>query len=80
MQPWRRCPQSLRERVIRFFVQHCTYPAGHKTFCILMERLAEELNDSRLNVSRVLNLLQEERLLELHRGRIEIPQLEHLLM
>ena len=80
MQPWRRCPQSLRERVIRFFVQHCTYPAGHKTFCILMERLAEELNDSRLNVSRVLNQLQEERLLELHRGRIEIPQLEHLLM
>ena len=45
-----------------------------------MERLAEELNDSRLNVSRVLNRLQAEGLLELHRGRIDIPQLERLLM
>ena len=45
-----------------------------------MERLAEEVNDSRLNVSRVLNRLQETGMLELHRGRIEIPQLERLLM
>ena len=78
--PWRRCPQSLRERVVRFFVQHCVYPAGPKSFHILMTRLAEELNDSRLNVSRALNMLQGEGLLELHRGRIEIPQLERLLM
>ena len=79
-QPWRRCPQSLRERTIRFFIRHCTYPAGHKTFHILMERLAEELNDSRLNVSRVLNELQTDGLLELYRGRVEIPQLERLMM
>lgn len=78
--PWRRCPQSLRERVVRFFVQHCIYPAGPKLFHILMTRLADELNDSRLNVSHVLNQLQDEGLLELHRGRIEIPQLERLLM
>jgi predicted transcriptional regulator len=45
-----------------------------------MERLAEEVNDSRLNVSRVLNRLQTMGLLELHRGRIEIPQVERLLM
>jgi predicted transcriptional regulator len=45
-----------------------------------MERLAEEVNDSRLNVSRVLNQMQEAGMLELHRGRIEIPQLERLLM
>lgn len=77
---WRCSPQSLRERVIRFFFQHSLYPAGHKTFHILMERLAEEVNDSRLNVSRVLNRLQETGMLELHRGRIEIPQLERLLM
>lgn len=45
-----------------------------------MERLAEEVNDSRLNVSRVLNRMQEAGVLELHRGRIEIPQFERLLM
>lgn len=77
---WRRNPQTLRERIVRFFFLHSLYPAGPKTFHILMERLAEEVNDSRLNVSRALNRMQEAGLLELHRGRIEIPQLEHLLM
>ena len=77
---WRRSPQSLQERVVRFFFLHTLYPAGPKTFHILMERLAEEVNDSRLNVSRVLNRLPTMGLLELHRGRIEIPQVERLLM
>lgn len=77
---WRRSPQSLQERVVRFFFLHTLYPAGPKTFHILMECLAEEVNDSRLNVSRVLNRLQTMGLLELHRGRIEIPQVERLLM
>ena len=79
-QLWWRCPHTLRERAIRFLSQHCIYPAGPKTFYILMEKLAEELNDSRLNVSRVLNQLQREGLVELHRGRVDIPQMERLLM
>lgn len=79
-QLWRTPSRTLRDRVIRFFVSHCSYPAGSKTFFILMERLALELNDSRLNVSRVLNQLQHDGLVELHRGRIVIPQLERLLM
>ena len=69
---WRRSPLSLRERIVRFFFQHTLYPAGPKTFHILMERLAEEVNDSRLNVSRALNRMQETGVIELHRGRIEI--------
>ena len=77
---WRRNPLSLRERIVRFLFLHTLYPAGPKTFHILMERLAEEVNDSRLNVSRTLNRMQETGVLELHRGRIEIPQLERLLM
>jgi CRP-like cAMP-binding protein len=77
---WRHLPQSLNDRVVRFFAQHCIYPAGPKTFYILMNRLADELNDSRLNVSRVLNALQHEKKVILHRGRVEIPLLEHLLM
>jgi CRP-like cAMP-binding protein len=78
--PWRHLPQSLDDRVVRFFAQHCIYPAGPKSFYILMNRLAEELNDSRLNVSRVLNALQYEKKVVLHRGRVEIPLLERLLM
>lgn len=79
-QLWLRCPKDLRGRVIRFPVSHCLYPAGQKTFFVLMEHLAVELNDSRLNVSRVLNQLQREGLVELHRGRVVVPQLERLLM
>lgn len=79
-QPWRRYPQSLRERLVRFFVQHSVYPAGPKMFHILMNQLAGELNDSRLNVSKVLNEMKRENLVILHRGRIEIPLLERVLM
>ena len=78
-QAWTRPPQSLEERVIRFLVQHSTYPAGHKVFNILMTRLADEVNDSRLNVSRVLNEMQHKGMILLGRGKIDIPQLERLL-
>ena len=66
--------------MVRFFVQHSIYPAGSKTFFILMNRLAAELNESRLEISRTLNEMQDEGLLTLHRGRVEIPSLEHMLM
>jgi CRP-like cAMP-binding protein len=79
-QPWRRSPETLRQRIIRFFVDHCLYPAGPKQFRMLMTQLAQEVGDSRLDVSRVLNALQTEGLLHLRRGIIEIPSLEHLLM
>jgi hypothetical protein len=65
---------------VRFFFSHCLYPAGPKTFYVLMTQLAQELNDSRLDVSRALNEMQADRLLTLHRGRIEIPMIERLLM
>ena len=79
LQLWRRVTVSLQERISRFFIQRCAYPAGPKVFNILMERLAEELNDSRLNVSRALNQMQRDGLIELHRGRVVIPQLERLM-
>lgn len=79
-QVWRRTPQSLGDRIVRFLLDHSVYPAGPKTVFILMERLAAELNDSRLNVSRALNDMQQRGLLRLHRGRIEVFSLEHLLM
>ena len=78
--PWRRASASLRERVVRFMLDHSVYPAGHKEIRILMTRLALEVGDSRLDVSRVLNQMQAESLVELHRGRIVVPSLERLFM
>ena len=44
-----------------------------------MEDLAEEICDSRLNVSRALNAMQDEGLIRLGRGSIHIPQVEMLI-
>ena len=77
---WRRAPLTLADRVARFFTDHTVYPAGRKEIFILMKRLALEVNDSRLDVSRVLNDMQQQGMLQLHRGRIVIPSLERLFM
>lgn len=72
-------PKTLEDRIIRFFESHCLRPAGEKTFCIKMTRIAEELNDSRRDISKALNHLKGEGLLELYRERIHIPALEKLI-
>lgn len=77
---WRSAPHSLSDRITRFFFSRCLYPAGPKTFYILMTQIAAELNDSRLDISHTLNAMQADGLLTLHRGRIQIPMLERLLM
>ncbi len=78
-QPWRHPAATLSQRFVRFVIDHAVYPAGPKTLHILMTRLAESLCDSRLNISRMLNGLQDDGLVELHRGRIIIPSLEKLV-
>ena len=51
-----------------------------KSLKIKMERLAHELNDSRLDVSKALNKMESENLVILHRGLVEIPAFELLIM
>ena len=75
---WHPAITDLRSRVIHFLVSHCTIPTGPKEFSILMTRLAVEVNASRLDVSRVLNALRSEGLLQLRRGKIIIPELRNL--
>ena len=43
-----------------------------------MTQLGKEINESRLNVSKALNALQDQGLIILSRGHIDIPQLEKL--
>ncbi len=77
---WRRSPRTLEERIVRFFADHSLYPAGKKELSILMQQLAIEVGDTRLNVSRILNSMQLRQLLCLSRGRITIHSLEQLFM
>jgi thiamine biosynthesis lipoprotein len=76
---WSEAPRSLRSRMARFFVVHSLRPAGQKTFHIKMNRLAQELNDSRLNISKALHQLSDDGLLTFSRGAIRIPALEKLI-
>lgn len=76
---WETRPGMRVDRVLKFFVNHCYYPAGHKVFNIMMQQLADEVGESRLNVSRLLNYWNDKELIELSRGRIDIPKLEVLI-
>ena len=44
-----------------------------------MERLAEEVNESRLNVSRTLNSMDAEGIISLKRGIIQVHALEKII-
>ena len=57
---------------------NCVSHYGEKTIHIKMTRIAEEVNDSRLDVSKALNHLQNQGLIQLFRERIYIPSLEKL--
>lgn len=72
-------PKDLSERITRFFESHCLRPAGEKLIYIKMTRLAAEMNVKRIYVSNALNHMQDQKLINLFRGRIYIPALEKLI-
>lgn len=76
---WLPQPKGVRGRIAAFIASHCTAPVGAKTLHIKMTRLAEEINESRLDVSVALREMQAEGLVALHRARIEVPALEKIL-
>lgn len=76
---WAKEPTEISNSIVSFFSLHSYYPAGHKVFNITMQQLANEVHQSRLNVSRQLNSWEEASLVRLSRGRIDIPHLERLI-
>lgn len=78
--PWRTQPKDIRHKIVRFVETRCLRPAGEKTVRIKMERLADEISESRLNVSRELNAMHSEGVISLKRGEIHINALERLIM
>ncbi len=75
---WQHYGDSTRSRIIKFLRQHCSLPSGQKVFHIKMQSLADEINDSRLDVSIALNSMHEEQLIVLQRGIITVPKMELL--
>ncbi len=76
--PWRTRPKDIRHKIARFIETRCLRPAGEKTVRIKMERLAAEIGESRLNVSRELNEMAARGAISLRRGEIHVSALEKL--
>lgn len=79
MAVWNDNPASLRQHIVDFMKRRCEIPTGEKTFHILMSQLALYVNDSRLDVSRELNRMQQEGLVSLSRGQIRVPDIGRLV-
>lgn len=77
--PWRHRPEGIRKKIASFVEEHSLRPAGRKVVYIGMVRLAREIGESRLNVSRELHRMQDDGLIEMQRETIVVPHLEKLL-
>jgi len=64
---WSIDAQELEGRLIHFIRSLCNTRRGTKVLRVKMEELANLLDDTRLNVSNVLNKWQEEGLVEMRR-------------
>lgn len=76
---WSDAPNSVSDKIIQFILIHSERPDGEKTLRIKMEDLARYIDDTRLNVSKTLNDLQEKGLVQLNRKEIFIPDCAKLL-
>lgn len=75
---WEEPPTDIKNQVIHFILSHLEKPQGQKLLKVKMDDLAHYLDSTRLNTSKVLNELQDEGLIELHRKEILIPKAENL--
>ena len=76
--PWRVPAQGIRNKIARFVELHSIRPAGRKEVVVKMEDLARMIGESRLNLSRELNRMHEEGVIDISRGRFVVHALEKL--
>ena len=77
---WALAPHDLEGRLAQFVRSLCTSPTGTKVLRIKMEDLAGILDDTRLNVSRVLNKWSREGRVEMHRKEFIFREVERILV
>lgn len=76
---WEDAPECIEGKIARFIAQRSETLSGQKHLTIRMEQLASQLHETRINISRALNSLQQKGLVELSRKEINIPSFEKLL-
>ena len=76
---WSIAPHDLEGRMVLFVQSLCATPQGTKVLRCKMEDLAALLDETRLNVSRILNKWCGEGLIEMHRKEFVIHDMADLL-
>ena len=75
---WNSHHGTMEAKIAHFLTNRCLKPQGEKVLHITMEDLGSLIDETRMNVSRLLNELQQNELLQLRRKEIYIPSLEKL--
>ncbi len=76
---WKYNQTSIAGKIARFIAMRCDSTKGEKHITIKMERLATLLGETRLNISKSLNEMQEAGYLTLHRGGIAVHNLSAMI-
>ena len=76
---WNYNHTSIAGKIARFIAMRCDSTKGEKHITIKMERLATLLGETRLNISKSLNEMQEAGYLTLHRGGIAVHDLNEMI-
>lgn len=71
--------ENTAEKIIYWALRQCEKPTGEKVFSIRMLDLATLLDETRLNISRLLNTWEKQGFLTLTRQTIEIPEFGRLI-
>ena len=77
--PWRIGSLTIRQKIARFVEERCLTQMGKKTLTITMPRLAQEIGESRLNVSHELRAMKRDGLIQTRRSEIHFPTFESLI-
>ena len=75
---WNNHVGTLNEKLIHFIALRSQNPSGEKTLQITMEDWAGLIDETRINLSRLLNELQNKELIQLKRKEFFIPDFEKL--
>lgn len=75
---WSITPNGIEGRLAHFIRGLCNTPQGKKILYAKMDDLAALLDDTRLNVSNILNKWQHEGIIEMRRKEYVIPDIERL--
>ena len=68
--------KTIKDKIVKFFLAYSSVSKGYKEMQIKMVDLAEQINETRLNVSQTLNEMQRQGTVTLSRGRIIISDID----